>query len=448
MLTDKQVKGAKTRARPYKLTDQAGLYLHVSKSGTKSWRYDYRLAGRRHTLTIGQYPLIPLKEARELHTDARRVVAKGISPALAKQREKRAAKLAAANSFRDIAEQWIEAHAPERSRGWRTLAEAWMKNDVYPLIGERPIKDVGPADVLAAMRRLEERGARTSAERLRSMLSQIFRYAVRNLRADIDPAHAVKGAVTVPETKHHPTFKLDDLPAFLEKVEAYPGRRETHLGMRLLLITFVRKTELANAEWSEIDLDAAEWRIPAERMKMKEEHVVPLSTQSVEIFEELRVLSRKSQFVFPNRNDPRRPMGPSRFNDMIRALGYTGTFSPHGVRSLASTALNEQGWRSDAIERQLAHAERSKVRAAYNRAEYLDERREMMQQWADMVDAVAQGDCIQQEVTQRISAARHRALPEQCAEQTAETSVRDSLDQRDRIDEVSSVSGSLSGFAL
>ena len=275
---------------------------------------------------------------------------------------------------------------------WRAQAEAWLKNDVYPVIGERPVKDVGPADVLDAMRRFEERGARTSAERLRSMLSRIFRYTVRNLRADSDPAHAVKGAVTVPETKHHPTFKLNDLPAFLEKVEAYPGRRETYLGMRLLLITFVRKTELANAEWSEIDPDAAEWRIPARRMKTREEHVVPLSTQSVETFKELKSLSNTSQFVFPNRNDPRRPMGPSRFNDMIRAIGYTGIFSPHGARSLASTALNELGWRPDAVERQLAHAEQSKVRAAYNRAEYLDERREMMQQWADMVDAVAQGD--------------------------------------------------------
>ena len=209
------------------------------------------------------------------------------------------------------------------------------------------------------MRRFEDRGARTSAERLRSMLSQIFRYAVRKLRADSDPAHAVKGAVTVPDTKHHPTLKLKDLPAFLQKLATYPGRLETHLGMRLLLITFVRKTELANARWSEIDLDAAEWRIRAARMKMGEEHIVPLSTQAIEIFQELRALTHGSELVFPNRSDPRRSMGPSRFNDMIRAVGYTGIFSPHGARALASTALNELGWRSDAIERQLAHARRA-----------------------------------------------------------------------------------------
>lgn len=387
------MKTAKGRPAAYPLADQAGLHLYVSASGAKSWRYDCRVAGRRHTLTIGQYLLIPLKEARELHTDARRAVGKGVNPAVAKRHEKGAAKLAAANSFREIAERWIEAHAAERSAGWRTaLAEAWLENDVYPLIGTRSIRDLKPADVLDAMRRFEDRGARTSAERLRSMLSQIFRYAVRNLRADSDPAHAVKAAVTVPDTKHHPTLKLKDLPAFLQKMEAYPGRIETHLGMRLLLITFVRKTELANARWSEIDFEAAEWRIPAARMKMGEEHIVPLSTQALEIFEQLRGLSHGFELVFPNRSDPRRAMAQSRFNDMIRAIGYTGIFSPHGARALASTALNELGWRSDAIERQLAHAERSKVRAAYNRAEYLEERRAMMQAWADMVDGIATDD--------------------------------------------------------
>lgn len=389
MLTDKQVKAVKGRPAPYKLVDHAGLYLYVAPSGAKSWRYDYRVAGRRHTLTIGRYPVVTLKEARDLHTDARRVVAKGENPALAKRHDKRAAKLAAADSFRDIAERWIAAHASERSESWRTSAEAWLENDVYPLFGTRPIRDVKPADILDAMRRFEDRGARTSAERLRSMLSQIFRFAVRNLRADNDPAHAVKGAVTVPDTKHHPTLKLKDLPAFLEKMAAYGGRIETQLGMRLLLITFVRKTELANARWSEIDFEAAEWRIPAARMKMGEEHIVPLSTQAIEIFEQLRGLSHGFELVFPNRSDPRRAMGQSRFNDMIRAIGYTGIFSPHGARALASTALNELGWRSDAIERQLAHAERSKVRAAYNRAEYLEERRAMMQAWADMVDGIA-----------------------------------------------------------
>ena len=235
MLTDKQVKTAKGQAEAYKLADQAGLYVYVDTSGAKSWRYDYRVAGRRHTLTIGQYPLIPLKEARDLHTDARRAVEKGINPALAKRYEKRAAKLAAANSFRDIAERWIEAHAAERSAGWRILAGAWLQNDIYPLFGTRPVRDVKPADVLDAMRRFEYRGARTSAERLRSRLSQIFRFAVRNLRADSDPAHAVKGAVTVPDTKHHPTLKLKDLPAFLQKIAIYPGRLEAHLGMRLLV---------------------------------------------------------------------------------------------------------------------------------------------------------------------------------------------------------------------
>ncbi len=392
MLTDKQAKRAKAEEKAYKLADQAGLYLYVAETGVRSWRYDYRLAGRRHTLTVGVYPLMTLKEARDAHTDARRILAKGINPALAKRHEKRAAKEAAANSFRDIADRWIKAHSSERSPVWRKTATAWLKNDVYPLFGDRPINAVAPADILDVMHRFESRGALTSAERVRSMLSQIFRYAVRTLRADSDPANAVRGAVIVPTTKHHPTLKPKDLPAFLEKVDAYGGRTETRLGLRLLLLTFTRKTELSGARWSEIDLEGAEWTIPAARMKAGDEHVVPLSRQATTIFEHLKVLARGSDFVFPNRSDPNRPMGQSRFNDMIAAIGYTGIFSPHGARSLASTALNETKWRPDVIERQLAHSERNKVRDAYNRAEYLDERRTMMQAWADLLDQFEKAD--------------------------------------------------------
>lgn len=392
MLTEAKISKAAAGPKAYKLSDTAGLYLHVSATGAKSWRYDYRAAGRRYTLTLGQYPLVSLKEARQRHTKARATVQDGGNPAGDKRRAKREAKAAALNSFRAVADDWLRVKGAQRSESWRKRYGRWLTAEVYPVFGDRPIKDIEPDDVLEVMRRFEARGALTSAELARSMLSSIFRHAIRNLRAKADPAHAVMGAITVPKQRHHPTMKPAQLPDFFAKLDEYAGLPTTKHGLRLLLLTFARKTELSAATWGEIDLDAAEWRIPPERMKMGEPHIVPLSRQALALFRELQVFAGTSPYVFPNRNDHRAHMGPSRFNDAIAAIGYTGIFSPHGARSLASTVLNEQGWRPDVIERQLAHSERNKIRAAYNRAEYLQERRQMMQAWADMLDEFAKPD--------------------------------------------------------
>ncbi len=377
MLSETEVRKATTRDKAYKLADSGGLYLHVSPVGGKSWRFDFRAGGRRQTLTLGRYPEFTLKEARDCHFKARQRLAHGGNPAVEKRREKQVAKRDSAHTFQQLAEAWFRVAAVGKSESWRAVNRAWLKNDVYPHIGERSIKEVDPADILDVIQRVEARGAKLSAERVRSVRSQVFRHGIRILRADRDPAHAVRGAVKVPKAAHHPTLAIKELPAFLRAVDGYSGAVQTKLGMRLLLLTFTRKGELTAAKWDEVDLDSGLWQIPAENMKAGEAHTVPFSRQAVALFRELQKHARGSVYVFPNRSDIKRPAGPSRFNDMIVALGYTGRFSPHGARSLASTALNEIGYRSDVIERQLAHAERNKVRDAYNRAEYLEERRSL-----------------------------------------------------------------------
>lgn len=388
-LTDTKVRQARATGKAYKLADGGGLYLLITPTGAKSWRYDYRIAGRRQTLVIGLYPDISLKDARQAHAEARKQVAKGISPALVKRQERAEKVRAAANTFAALAEDWYQKKTPHLSESSRKTARAWLDGDILPVIGSMPLKDVTPADVLDIMRRLETRKALVSAEKVRALVSQIFRHGILQMRADFDPAQALRGAVVTPKVKHHPTITLKELPAFLKAVDGYP-QPATRIALRLLLYTFTRKAELSGARVDELDLEGAEWRIPAERMKMGEPHIVPLSRQAVALFKEAIALAGGSEFVFPNRSDPRRPMGPSRLNDAIAFLGWTGRFSPHGARALAATTLNEQGWRPDVIERQLAHSERNKVRAAYNRAEYLEERRRMMQAWADLLDGYSE----------------------------------------------------------
>jgi len=392
MLTDNHVKRAAPRAKGYKLSDRDGLYLFVTPTGAKSWRYDFRDGPRRQTLTLGRYPEIPLKRARELVFEARQRQAEGANPAAEKRRERQSAAHASVSTFKQLAEAWFAAAGAGKSGSWRRNHRAWLEAEVYPVMGARPLKEVIPADVLEVMRRFERRGALHSAERIRSILSGIFRFGIRNLRCDADPANALLGAIRPPKARHHPAITLAELPAFLAAVDGYSGRPWTKIGMRLLLRTFTRKSELVGARWSEIDLDAAEWRIPAERMKMREPHIVPLSRQAVDEFRALHAIAAGSEFVIPNRSATSRHAGPSLFNDLLRAIGYTGRMSPHGARALASTALNEMGWRPDVIERQLAHSERDKVRAAYHRAEYLEERRRMMQAWSDVIDEASKRD--------------------------------------------------------
>lgn len=387
-LTDAKIRNAKAADKPFKLTDSHGLYLEVRPNGAKLWRYRYRIGGRENVFAVGDYRDMGLSEARDERKKARDLVKQGIHPA--RQRKADRARQAAenANTFKAVAQEWIEKRRTHWTPTYCKQIENTLKSDVYPAIGAHPIRSVTAAQILEILEKMEKRGAETAAIMMRQWISAIYRYAVSTLRADADPAAALKGAVKRPKVRHHPPLAQDEIPKFLEAVEKYGGFAATKHALRLLLLTFTRTIELRAAKWEEIDLENAEWRIPAERMKMREPHFVPLATQAVEELIELKQINGSSPWLFPNHRRPRECMTGTTINRALERMGYGGKFSAHGFRSTASTVLNELGYRPDVIERQLAHTERNKVRASYNRAEYLDERRQMMQAWADYLYAL------------------------------------------------------------
>lgn len=400
MLTDTKIRRAKARPKPQKLTDSGGLYLYVSPTGAKSWRYDYRIAGRRETVTFGLYPDVTLEAARDKHTDARRRVSNGESPALAKQRDKKADAVAARNTFKATAEDWYAETAKHRSESWRTNTRRWLDKVLYPELGSRPINEIVPADLLAITKRIVASGHTRTAEYVRQTAARVFKYAIGELRAERNPAREI--SVHSPARRKRGRLEAKEIPAFVEKLELYRGRPVTKLAAKILLLTFVRKTELARAKWPELDLDktirignrtvaAPEWRIPGERMKADEVHVVPLSRQAAELFRQAKPLASTSEYVLPSIGSLRRPMNANTLNRAFTHMGYAKRLSPHGIRTTASTILNEQGFSPSAIERQLDHVERNRVRAAYNQAQYMDERRKMMQAWADFIDGLCSG---------------------------------------------------------
>lgn len=394
MLTDPKVRAAKPHQKPYKLSDREGLYLYVAPSGARSWRFDYRLAGVRETLTIGRYPEIGLGDAREELAKARRMIAKGQSPANSKQELLTAAKVARKNTLRAFGEDWYAARAKGRSESWKGNARRWLDQDIYPALGDRPIKEIRADDVERLVKHIAGKRGATSGHYARLTLSAIYKSLPRSLGVG-NPARDAAGIIELPKGKPRGrALTGKEIPAFFEAADRYPGRDATKLAIRLLMLTFVRKLELIEAQWDEIDLDEGEWVIPAERMKMAKPHIVPLSRQAVECLKKLKPLAFGSAYVFPNLGDPKRPMGASTMNKAFDEMGWGGKFTPHGARSTASTSLNAQGWSADAIERQLAHAERDLVRAAYNHSDFMDERQRMMQAWADYLDALCSGKVI------------------------------------------------------
>lgn len=386
MLSDAQVKQAKAKASAYKLGDGRGLYLLVTPSGARSWRYDYRFSGRRRTLTFGLYPALSLATARDRHYEARRLLASGIDPAAKKRQDRREALKGSANTVAAIAEDWYAELAPHKSASWRENHRRWLDKRVYPAIGRRPAMEVTSVDVLALVRDVAVEHAKT-AEYIRQTLSRIFTYGVRNLRCPNDPAHAVRGAITVPPPIHHKPLTSAEIPAFVAGIRAYQGRRSTVMAAELLLLTCVRKAEILDAKSSELDLVNAQWRIPDERMKNRLDHIVPLSKQALELFREAVSLNFGSEYVFPHLGSLTKPMSRSTLNVMFDRCGFSVT--PHAMRATFSTAANESGkFRPDVIEKALAHVERNRVRASYNAAEYLAERRELLQWWADHVNGL------------------------------------------------------------
>ena len=388
-LSDAQARNAKPRSKPYKIADGEGLFLLIMPSGSKYWRLKYFFAGKEKVLALGVYPEINLADARERRAQARKVLAAGNDPVEVKKEAKRVATLKSANAFEIVAREWFEKRKHEWAASSAKTMLARLEQHILPKLGQRPIADITAPEVLAMLRVVEERGTLETARRVMQIAGQVFMYAIATGRAERNPVPDLRGALKTPVTKHYSFLKAIELPLYLKNLDAYDGSLQTKLALRFLLLTFVRTTELRGTQWTEIDWDKAEWRIPAERMKMKELHIVPLSRQAVAVLRELEKHSGNRQYIFPNQHNPATFMSENTMLYALYRMGYHSRTTGHGFRSTASTILNEHDFRADVIERQLAHCERDTVRAAYNHAQYLPERRKMMQWWADYLDEVA-----------------------------------------------------------
>lgn len=379
-------------AAPGKHFDGGGLFLHVNESG-RYWRMKYRHAGKEKLLSFGVYPEVSLSEARKRRDAARTVLRAGDDPGTIKRERKVAGLVAAANTFDAIAAEWLKQQKPRMAAA--TLAKAkWTLDDlVSPWIGSRPIAEIDAPEILRVLRRIEERGANETAHRTKQRCGQIFRYAIATGRAKHDPTADLRGALAPVVSKSRAAITAPDMVGeLLRAIDGYGGGLVARSALKLAPLVFVRPGELRHAEWTEFDLDGAVWRIPAGKMKMREEHIVPLPQQAVVILRELSPLTGRGHYVFPGERSASRPMSENTVNAALRRMGFDkDTMTGHGFRALASTRLNEMGWSPDVIERQLAHAERNKVRAAYNRAQYLDERIRMLQEWADYLDNLRAG---------------------------------------------------------
>ena len=381
--------------KPKKLTDGGGLYLLINKKG-KYWRYNFRFNGKFKTLSIGVYPEVSLKEARVEHEVAHANVTKGIDPSVQKQIQKITKQKLGESTFEAIAREWfaefkdtwVDSHAK------RLIAR--LENDVFPWLGNRPIHEIEPPEILEVMRRVQKRGALESAHRVRQVVGQVFRYAVATGRTNRDQTGDLKGAIPSHRKKHFAAIKdADELAVLLKAIDIYKGTFIVRCALKLSPLVMLRPGELRQAEWKEIDFDTATWTIPVKRMKAlkatKEEnetnHIVPLSKQAVKVLEEIYPLTGKWEFVFPGARSRTRPLSDNAIRTALRTMGFDNTqMTVHGFRATASTMLNEMGFNPDAIEAQLAHKDSNEIRAAYNRAQYLEERRDMLQKWADYLD--------------------------------------------------------------
>jgi integrase len=396
-LTDAKCRNSKGAIRPYKLSDGGGLYLLVNPEGARYWRLAYRWHGKQRSLSLGIYPAVGLMEARVGRDDAKRSLAANIDPSAAKRERKRAAKLATGNTFEAVAREWHENWKDGRTPYYAGQILRRLEADVFPVVGRRPIAELEAPELLDMLRKVEKRGVHETARRLKQLVGQIFRFAVVTGRAKRDPSADLKDALrSTGEPRRHRAMPLLELPKFLQQLERYGGEQQTKLALKLVTLTFLRTTELRAGKWSELEnLDQdAQWRVPAERMKMRLEHLVPLSRQAVVVLRELKVLAGNSPNIFPSPGKE----GCMSSNTMLYALyrmGYHGRATTHGFRGVASTILNESNlFNRDWIERQLAHVERNEVRRAYNAAEWLPDRRRMMQWWADRITSLAGGNVI------------------------------------------------------
>jgi integrase len=391
-LTSTEVKNKKPADKPLKFSDGKGLYLLVEPNGNKGWRLAYRFEGKQKLLSLGVYPAVSLKAARDARDECKKLLEKCIDPSAHRKATKKG-KSPDADTFEGVGREWHLKFTPTWSPGHAETILARLEQNVFPWLGERQAKEITPPELLAVLRRIEARGAIETAHRVRTICGQIFRYAIATGRAERDIAKDLIGAIPPTQARNHPSVKDPKaVTELLRAIDGYEGSLITRCALQLAPLVFVRPGELRHAEWSEINLDLQEWRIPAEKMKMKERHLVPLSLQACAVLGELKPLTGGGRYVFPSVRSLERPMSENTVNAALRRMGYEkDEMTGHGFRSIASTILHEQGWQSAVIERQLAHGERNKVKAAYNFAEHLPERRKMMQAWADYLDGLKAG---------------------------------------------------------
>lgn len=396
-LTTLAARNARPRGAPYRLAAGEGLYLEVMPTGAKYWRWKYRHGGKEKRIALGVFPAVSLAEARSRRDGERAKLRDGIDPLAERKARKLSAQLALDNSFEAIAREWLETKAGEWVPVHSAKVRAWLTQHVFPSIGPQPIAQLEAPEVLAMLRKLVKRGTLNTAGRIRETVSAIFRYAIATGRAKRDPAADLRDALPRSTPRNFAAITdPDEVGELLRAIDGYQGHPVTLAALRLAPLVFQRPGELRAATWDEIDLDAATWKISAPRRKLRKAakenprtppHVVPLSSQAVSILRELHALTGRGHFVFPGVRDSRRPMSENTVNAGLRRLGYTTEqMTGHGFRHMASTRLNELGWNPDAIERQLSHRDRDAIRGTYNLAEYLPERRNMMQAWADYLD--------------------------------------------------------------
>jgi integrase len=389
-LTDTAIRAAKPSDKPRKLSDGAGLYLEISPAGGKWWRLKYRFGGKEKRISLGTYPDTGLKDARARCSAARKLLAAGIDPSADRKANREATRTASTNTLESVARAWLLHREDAWAEGTREAITSALERDAFAEYGALPITDIRPADVRAMVQAVEARGARESAGRLFQRLKAVFRYAASHDLLAVDPSYSLRPGEMLKRQriKHRAALEEREVPAYLQRLAAYGGDPTVRAALRLLMLTAVRPGELRGARWDEFDSERKLWRIPAERMKMKTEHLVPLSRQALDVLKELRPLTGSGVLVFPSPFYPSQSFSENTLNSALARMGYKGIATAHGFRSLFSTCANEAEWNSDVIERQLAHEERDDVRAAYNRAGYLKERTKLMQWWADKLDSL------------------------------------------------------------
>ncbi|MEN3748683.1 integrase arm-type DNA-binding domain-containing protein [Sphingomonas sp. HF-S3] len=388
------IRNAQPRSKPYKLSDGHSLFLLVMPNGAKYWRFRYRLLEKQKLLALGVWPEVSLADARVKRDSARRLIDDGVDPMVEKKRRKLRAQIDENITFKGVAEEWFVKITREE-RAEVTLSKVrWLLEMVYPFLGNLPLHEIEAQEVLAVLRKVEATGRYESARRMRSVISRVFRYGIATGRAKVDVARDLRGAIIVPKTKHLAAItRPSEVGKLLRDIDDCPGYAITKLALRMTPHVFVRPGELRRAEWSEFDLERGVWSIPAEKMKMRWPHQVPLSRQVLDLLDEIRPLTGHSPYVFPASHTWKRPMSENTVTFALRRMGYSGSeMTAHGFRAMAATLLNEMGlWNPDAIERQLAHIESNGVRRAYARGQYWEERVRMMQHWSDYLDQLRGG---------------------------------------------------------